>query len=157
MRVRLDPSNDRDYRAYVSSFRGEDAEIVDGSLTQADTVEELVVNHPNQVTEHDRLHFKLSEFTFEDVHYSQRHEEVYTAEGRGGTSEFLVRVNRIHGDSVNFSPIPFVSEVRQSTDAPILRVFGLELLLEGVVKSHGESIERNHGEYVPTKEAFGTP
>jgi hypothetical protein len=152
MKITVEPTHNRDYRAYIDSLSGkaEVAEITDNSLTEEETLEELVMNHPNLIGENDRLHVTIDEFTFEDVHYSRRHEEVYTAEGRFGTSEFLIKIDRINqrNGAVRLSPVPILSEVRQSTDASILRVFRLDLLLEGILKQSNK--------YIPIEQAFET-
>jgi hypothetical protein len=153
MKITVEPTNDRDYRAYIDSLGGkaEVAEITDNSLTDEETLEELVMNHPNLIGENDRLHVTIDKFTFEDVHYSsRRHEEVYTADGRYGTSEFLIEIDKIdqRNEAVRLSPVPILSEVRQSTDAPILRVFRLNLLLKGILKQSDK--------YIPIERAFET-
>lgn len=138
MRVEIAPTNARDYRAYITPnyhINGQEMRIVDDSLTNANTIAELVANH--QIARNDRLHFIIHEIIFEDVHYSSRHEEVYTVESSG--SEFLMTLDTVHDSGVNVSTIPILSEVR-STEASILRVFRLELLLEGILKTNAEYI-----------------
>jgi len=158
MLIKLDPTNQKDYRSYIDNFNCRIAEIVDDSKTEANTVKELVLNNFPRVDQGDQLHFKIREFTFEDIHYS-RHKNVYTVnkpKSRSG-GEFFVEITMIDpGSHVGCGTIPILSEVRR-TDAAILRVFSMELELKGVLKNNDTDGSHSHSSYLKTEDVFLSP
>jgi hypothetical protein len=146
MEVKITPKEGTDVLNAEYPITSDKIDIVSNPVTEADTVEEVLLNQSQQLTEELQIHFQLQKVTFKDFGSSGYNEPVPSVTNRGG-GELLIRATTDRENYFSYGTIPLYASAKNA-DVGDYRINSLKLDLLGILTSNQN--------YLPIDEFFQT-
>lgn len=144
MEVKITPKQGSDVLNAEYSITSDKINIVNSPVTEADTVEEVLLNQSQQLTEEFQIHFQIQNVTFKDFGSSGYNEPVPSVTNRGG-GELLIRATTDRENYFSYGSIPLYTSAK-NVNVCDYRINSLKLDLLGILTSNQD--------YIPINEFF---